>query len=266
MDSRVHVGSNILGEGGFAKVYLGTYVIDPNTGKKVSAAIKQVPASKADLEEFQLHAKLSKTPKCHQHVACVYSTLVDNGSYYIIMEYVDGDDLFHEFLATKKEPSDAQLIKIFKDALTGLKFIHDNGIAHGDVKLENLMYDTVSKRVKYIDFGFGCSKRTCASSRVFHGTQYLSPPEASTRKKSLKALQDADRWALGSTFAELLALRRTTEIRLSAATIGPNTDIKNKLKVEAPGHQDKLYTVAAGLMAYSPSQRWSVERALEELQ
>lgn len=265
MDS-ITIGKTVLGEGGFGKVILGTYVIDPDTGKKIDAAIKEIPASRMDLREFQLQARLSRTPKCNKHIACMYSMKYDSstGNYYIAMEYIKGKDLFHYLLASGKQLTDAQIHKIFKDSLEGLDFIHKSGIAHGDIKLENLMFDTKTKTIKYIDFGFGCTKNTCGSSRVFHGTRYLNPPE-STAKKTLKSVQVADIWALGSTFSEIITHERTMDLKLSGTTIKPTTDVIQVLKKHSPGHRSVFYEIIAGMMAYDPSKRWSIKKCLEML-
>lgn len=269
--NRIKLGKKVLGEGGFGKVYLGTYIIDTDKKTKIDAAIKEVPASRMDLEEYQLQSKLSKTPKCNQHIVCMYDMKYDSirDNYYIVMEYIRGKDLFHDLLATDRHLSNKKLLKIFKEALEGLVFIHESGMAHGDIKLENLMLDAQTNQLKYIDFGFGCTKNTCSTSRAFHGTRYLSPPEAYRGvplKKSLSVMQAADVWALGSTFAEILTHHRTIDMHLSGSTISPSTDVRQKIKrYSTEEHPKAMFDVIVGMMNINPKKRLSAKEALATL-
>jgi len=269
--NRIKIGKTVLGEGGFGKVFLGTYVIDVDTGKRVDAAIKEVPASRMDLEEYQLQSKLSKTPKCNSHIVCMYNMKYDaaRDNYYIVMEYVRGKDLFHDLLATDRHLSNAKLMKIFKQALEGLVFIHESGMAHGDIKLENLMLDKRSDQVKFIDFGFGCTKNTCSTSRAFHGTRYLSPPEAyrdKPLKKTLAVMQAADNWALGSTFAEILTHHRTIDIHLSGSTVSKSTNIRQRVKrYSTEDHPQVMYDIIEGMMNIDPKKRLTAKQALNKI-
>jgi serine/threonine protein kinase len=264
---RIKLGKTILGEGGFGKVYLGTYIIDRKTGKKVDAAIKEVTASRMDLEEYQLQSKLSKTPKCNQHIVCMYDLTYDpnKDNYYIVMEYIRGKDLFHDLLATNRHLSNVRFLKIVREALEGLVFIHESGMAHGDIKLENLMLD--NDKVKYIDFGFGCTANTCGTSRAFHGTRYLSPPEAyhhKPLKKSLSVMQAADVWALGSTFAEIITHRRTIDMNLSGSSVSKSTNVLGKVKRYANSDElpEVIYTIIEGMMQFDPKKRLTAKAAL----
>ena len=56
------------------------------------------------------------------------------------MEYVPGGDLF-EFIRTQEGMAESDAKDLFRGILEGVKHCHDNGIAHRDLKLENILLD-----------------------------------------------------------------------------------------------------------------------------
>lgn len=81
--------------------------------------------------------------------------------------------------------------------------MHGLGIAHRDIKLENMMFDEANMMVKFIDFGFGCSATLCETADQPYGTIEVFPPEFYAQRRSpstLKEMQAADVWALGMVF------------------------------------------------------------------
>jgi len=287
-----------LGEGAMGEVFLGSFVVD--AGKTISAAIKRVPASKMDLKEVELQSELSSLPQCNLYVACMYELKKIGNNYYIVMEYIQGNELFDVLANLKKEIGLNDLKKLFKQALEGLVFIHSKGIAHGDIKMENFMLDEKTHRLKYIDFGFGCSKNTCKSSPVLHGTSYLDPPEAfknetvwSTKLNvpnylkryvpppdgahTLQSLQRADIWALGSLFVEMMVagknrIYRTMNIGMSGEEL-QNKDSRVWLASDhlrqkglLRNHSyDRLYAVIDGMLKLDPDDRLTAKEALKVL-
>lgn len=56
------------------------------------------------------------------------------------MEYVSGGELF-EFVKSQEGMPEANAREMFREILQGVKHCHDNGIAHRDIKLENILLD-----------------------------------------------------------------------------------------------------------------------------
>jgi serine/threonine protein kinase len=289
-----------IGFGSMGEVFLGTFVTDQRTGKHISAAIKRVPASKMDLKEVTLQSELSHLPQCNLYVACLYEMKKIGDNYYIVMEYIKGKELFDVLANLDHELGLMRLKRLFKQALEGLAFIHSKGIAHGDIKMENFMLDEGSHRLKYIDFGYGCNEKTCKSSPVLHGTGYLDPPEAFKHETvwskdlsvpkwlsryvpppdsahTLRSLQRADIWALGSMFVEMLLanenrLDRTVDIGMSGEQLKDEDSrtwlasdfLKKKGKLRGR-YYDRLYAVIDGMMKLDPDDRITAKQALKVL-
>jgi len=80
----------------------------------------------------------------------------------IVFEYCDGID-FLDYIQ-KMSPSFENKIFFFKQVIDGLIYMHNIGIAHMDLKLENIIIDIVNKKIKIIDFGH---------SKVFHDSLHI---------------------------------------------------------------------------------------------
>lgn len=268
--SRIKFGPKI-GEGGMGKVFLATYVVDPATNKTMSAAVKKITPSKMNLDEIVLQAQLSRLPHCNRHIACFYDIFTDpvTHDYQIVMEYIKGEEMWDHVRQHVGRFTDRELRNIMRQTLEGMVFIHDHNIAHGDIKMENFMMDG-SGKIKFIDFGFGCNEQSCANIRVWHGTRFLAPPEASVRlrPKDLAAMKKADLWALGAMFVELAAydgsLRRVDDLGLD----GPKLHANPKLRPsDRFAWRDKtIRKVIDGLMNANPRKRISAKNALKMLQ
>ena len=67
------------------------------------------------------------------------------------MELAKGGDLFN-ILSFGKPLSESLTLRVASQLLEGLKYMHANGVCHGDLKPENIMLDEMNN-VKIIDFG-----------------------------------------------------------------------------------------------------------------
>jgi serine/threonine protein kinase len=98
------------------------------------------------------------------HHPCIRETLdVDLNDNSIIFEYCPGTDFFHLLTSNRLDNKDG--IFYFKQFIDGVSYMHNIGIAHMDLKLENIMVDSVNKKIKIIDFG---------EARVFHDSLHIS--------------------------------------------------------------------------------------------
>ena len=137
-----------LGEGGMGEVYLGE---DTRLGRKV--AIKLLPlrslddehARKRMLREAQAAATLD-----HPNICSIHEIGEENGTTFIVMQYIEGETLSKRIHRKPVELSDAIDIAVqIADALTEA---HARGIIHRDIKPQNIMLN-VRGRAKVLDFG-----------------------------------------------------------------------------------------------------------------
>lgn len=110
---------------------------------------------------------------------------VDKKSHSIIFEYCPGMDLF-DILDTisKVEPTKSTkfLLPLFSQILDGVEYLHNVGIAHLDLKLENIIVSNINGKshVKIIDFGEAIVYKI-NNKKILHqglnGTLQYMPPE-----------------------------------------------------------------------------------------
>lgn len=98
------------------------------------------------LHEAQVLAGLNSP-----HIVRVYDSFGDNGTVYIVMEYLSGPTLA-EFVK-KNGPMDSQsVLEQFVPLMEELDIIHKSGLLHRDISPDNIMF-TKEKKLKIIDFG-----------------------------------------------------------------------------------------------------------------
>jgi predicted Ser/Thr protein kinase len=154
-------------------------------------------------------------PHFHPNLLMYYgtfSTTYNGRSYYAIkIEYFSGKTL-EEFLSANIDLNKDQLADIFLGVLSALKFLHDHGIVHRDVKLENIMYNYKMNRVFVIDLGLSeavadvANKDSIMTSRVVGTPIYVSPElfglnEIFRKQEIYEILFAADVWAVGVSIA-----------------------------------------------------------------
>ncbi|TXH20246.1 MAG: serine/threonine protein kinase [Chitinophagaceae bacterium] len=191
---------SLLGEGGMGKVYLA---IDTLLGRQV--AIKNVNTNLTSqplfLERFKNEAK-TLARLAHPNIAIVYNYLQVNDNYFMVMEYVEGQNL--DELLRKNGPLPFQIVvPIICATLEGLDHAHKRGILHRDLKPANIML-TNDPIVKLMDFGIAkvsdAAKLTQAS-RVIGTIEFLAPELIEGKEPSIAS----DIYALGITMYELLS-------------------------------------------------------------
>lgn len=111
---------------------------------------------KAVLNEYTMGTLLH-----HQYIRETLDVDLDCNA--LIFEYCPGIDFFNYIKDT--HPSIKDEILYFKQFVEGVSYMHNRGVAHMDLKLENIMIDDVHKKVKIIDFG---------NSKVFHDSLHIN--------------------------------------------------------------------------------------------
>jgi len=88
------------------------------------------------------------------NVSEVFEVLDTQNAIYLIMEHIDGGELF-DFIVKQKRLEERQACFLFHQILDGLEYLHSNNISHRDIKPENILLQSSPAGwiVKIIDFG-----------------------------------------------------------------------------------------------------------------
>lgn len=188
-----------LGEGGMADVYLA---FDALLNREV--AIKLLRASMSvdpvSLLRFQREAN-SASSLNHPNIVEIYDVGEDEGSHYIVMEYVKGKTL-KQLIAQRGAMEKHEAISIMDQLVSAVLEAHQKNIIHRDIKPQNVIVKD-DGTVKMADFGIATVADTLQLTQadtVMGSVHYLAPELARGESASFQS----DIYALGITFYELL--------------------------------------------------------------
>ena len=184
-------------------------VVEPHSNRHFAMKVLLPEAAeKSDVRNNLFHEAEVGTKLRHENVIHILKVSRDQHSPHFVMEYFPSGSM-----RTRLMGKDFAFIKehvrtIFKQATTGLAYMHANGWVHCDVKPDNMLVNA-SGQLKWIDFAIskrtpkGLSKLFYRQSKAQGTPSYMSPEQI--RKQPLDGR--ADLYGLGCTFYELLTGR-----------------------------------------------------------
>lgn len=249
-----------LGEGGMGIVYKAG---DNTLGREVALKMLHAGMTRQSqvLERFKKEAQVLAR-LLHPNIAVIYNFIEDNGQYFMVMEYVEGNNL--DALAKSHHPLQwQQVVAMFIQALEGLQHAHKKGIFHRDIKPSNLIL-TPEGTVKLMDFGIARiagEQRLTQVNRVI-GTMEFMAPELIEGKEPSAA---SDIYATGITMYELLSGRLPFESQSDYLLM---QDIMKKkplhLSTVNPSVPPGLASIVMQALEKKPENRFLSARAFQQ--
>lgn len=146
----------VLGSGGFSETYIAQDMQRPGNPQCVVKQLKPANNHQKGLElarrlfasEAQTLEKLGTNPQIPQLLAY----FEQDAEFYLVQEYIIGHPLSKE-LPTGKGVLEAPVIKIVKELLQILVFVHENQVIHRDIKPNNIIRRVTDQQLVLIDFG-----------------------------------------------------------------------------------------------------------------
>ena len=227
---------NVLGRLVAVKVMLPQYAADPNFTQR----FRQEAAAAANLQS--------------PYIVNVYDWGQDDGTYYIVMEFVRGSDL-KTAIVQRGAINQRKVAEIGSQVCQALSVAHNQDIIHRDIKPQNIMVQP-DGNVKVMDFGIARAKNSVMTqtSSVLDTAHYISPEQA--QGKDLTAASDI--YSLGIVLYEAttgqlpfdgpdavsVALKQVNDLPVPPREINPDID---------PG----LEAIIMKAMAKNPAERFA---------
>jgi serine/threonine protein kinase len=147
--------THLLGQGGFAEVYLGKH-----THLDTTAAIKvlHTQVSQQDVAQFQDEARLLASLK-HPHIIRVFDFGIEGQTPYLVMDHAPNGTLRTRHSTRTPLPLSI-VVSYVKQIAQALQYAHDRKIVHRDVKPENMLIGEQNE-ILLSDFGIETRFRKC---------------------------------------------------------------------------------------------------------
>lgn len=178
------------------------------------------------VREIMVH----KSVASHRHIVDLYDAFENRDGIYLVMQHLRGGDLFSLLRRERRPLPTHTALTILAQVVDALAHIHERGISHRDLKLENIMFASAVTRTpagsgsptsgwvnatidcKLIDFGLACTRDPSASgadrlSRESCGTKNYCAPEVMRARDAPYLPEQADMWSVGVVLFAMLTRR-----------------------------------------------------------
>jgi eukaryotic-like serine/threonine-protein kinase len=243
----------LLGSGGMAEVYLAhDAVLDRDVALKVLS--RRYADDDEVIERFRSEAR-SAAALSHPNIVSIYDRgETEDGTYYIVMEYVAGGILSERILRVGPFPTPTAAAVAIQVA-EALEEAHRRGIVHRDVKPQNILV-TESGDVKVADFGIARAASSATLTRtgiVLGSVHYMSPEQA----LGLHVGPRSDLYSLGAVLYEMLTGEPPydAENPISIAMKHVDGFLRPPQEVD-PSISEGMNAITVRLLAKDPEERY----------
>jgi eukaryotic-like serine/threonine-protein kinase len=250
-----------IGRGGMATVYRGR---DLRLARPVAIKLlhNYYAADDEFLQRFTHEALSAASLSAHPNIVDVYDVGQDGDANYIVIEYIDGQDLKAVIDAEAPLPPERALT-IAAQVAEGLDYAHRYGLVHRDVKPQNVLI-APDGQVRITDFGIAKSERSTAITQAgttFGTADYISPEQA----QGLTSTPQSDIYSLGVVLFEMLTgalpFRGDTPMAVALQHIQQPPP---SLRQFNPAIPPLLDTLVLRAMAKDPAQRPTSAKAFAQ--
>jgi beta-lactam-binding protein with PASTA domain/predicted Ser/Thr protein kinase len=245
-----------LARGGMAEVFLARdQLLDRPVAVKV--LFPEFAADPSFVERFRREAQ-SAANLNHPNIVSVYDWGQEAGTYFIVMEYVDGRSLA-TILGTEGPLHPQRAAEVTSDIAAALGFAHRNGVIHRDVKPGNVLISPQGQ-VKVADFGIaramgaGTEENLTQAGSVMGTATYFSPEQAQGKPLDPRS----DLYSLGVVLYEALTGRPPfsgdSPVAIAYKHVQEQPTPPRQLNVDVPGDLD---AIDMKLLAKNPGNRYA---------
>ena len=249
-----------IGEGGMANVYLAHDLI-LNRDVAVKVLRGDLANDEKFVRRFQREA-LASSSLSHPNIVEMYDVGEDNGTYYIVMEYVDGKTL-KQLIKKRGALTLSECIDIMLQLTDGVEHAHESYIIHRDLKPQNIMIQD-NGEIKITDFGIAMAlnnTQLTQTNSVMGSVHYLPPEQASGKGSTVKS----DVYSMGILFYELLTgnlpFRGDNAVEIALKQI---KDEIPSVKKSNPAIPQSIENIVLKATAKNPRNRYASSKEMHE--
>jgi serine/threonine protein kinase len=241
----------LLGQGGFAEVYLGQHV---RLNSYVAAKVLNAQLAGSDADSFQREAH-TIARLLHPHIIRVFDYDIADGAPFLIMDYAPNGTVCNAYPKGTRVPI-AHVVSYVKQVAAALQYAHNEKVIHRDIKPENMLLGR-NNEVLLSDFGIATMTQTQSSrsqlTRDIVGTvAYMAPEQLQGKPQPT-----SDQYSLGIVIYEWLTGERPfqgsfTEIAIQHVMASPRP-----LREKIPGIPPQLEEVIMIALAKEPHKRFA---------
>ncbi|KAG0671635.1 hypothetical protein C6P45_000126 [Maudiozyma exigua] len=206
----------------------------------------------------------------HKNVVTVYQVLESSVATFLIMDYYE-TDLFNSIVNLKTFANDGELIKrTFLQICSAVKYCHETGIYHCDIKPENIVLDN-DNNAYLCDFGLATTNPNLSPNTNVGSTYYIAPEkilyfndhESQSTKLPTKT---GDVWSLGILLINLICIRNPwlkahqTEDKTFFHFVKDSNVLQKILPLS-----DDLYNLLVKVLQINPFKRISIDELMKEV-
>jgi serine/threonine protein kinase/tetratricopeptide (TPR) repeat protein len=191
-----------LGKGGMGNIYK---VLDTKIKEKIALKLinMETASDEKTIERFSNELKLARKVS-HRNICRMYDLGEEQGTHYITMEFVAGEDLKNSI--TRMGPlTPGRAISLAKQLCKGLAEAHKSGVIHRDLKPQNVMIDSKGNG-RILDFGIARTLKgegLTAEGMIIGTPDYMAPEQVEGKELD----QRTDIYSLGAILYEMLTGR-----------------------------------------------------------
>ncbi|MEW6769830.1 MAG: PASTA domain-containing protein [Bacillota bacterium] len=247
-----------LGGGGMAVVYQGEDLV-LNRFVTIKVLRDEYARDEDFVRRFRQEAR-AVASLSHPNIVGVFDVGCDDGIHYLVMEYVEGQNL--KSLIREGKITAGTALAITREICDALGHAHERGIVHRDVKPHNILV-TATGKAKLADFGIAraLGSTTMGATKVLLGSvQYISPEQARGEPADARS----DIYSLGAVLYEMLAGRPPftgdNPVAVAIKHIQDNPPPVDRLNPSVP---PALKAVLEKAMAKNPALRYQSVAAMK---
>lgn len=246
-----------IGSGGMAWVYLAEDIKE-NELVAVKVLYPQFGEDLSYIQRFNREAKLAST-LTDPHIVRVLDYGADRDVYYLVMEYIEGQNL-REVLTEKGVFPWRNALEIIDQLATALEHAHPHGVVHRDIKPQNMML-TDAGLLKVLDFGIARipTLPSLTQSGFIGSPYYVSPEQAMGEEVDIRS----DIYSSGIVLYELLSGKIPFEAKSPWSIISQHvTNEPPPIKLPEGTIPDEVHRLLDRMIAKRPEDRFPTPTAL----